>query len=108
MSLYKNKKVVVTGGSGFVGTNMVLELLNRGANVRTSTHKRPMQIQDDRIELLENILDYFVKTEEFHRAKFIKDAIEKCYDILKKSKHVIVDIENILRSNIERKTPLPL
>ena len=55
MSLYKNKKVVVTGGSGFVGTNMVLELLNRGANVRTSTHKRPMQIQDDRIELLENI-----------------------------------------------------
>ena len=55
MSLYKNKKVVVTGGSGFVGTNMILELLNRGANVRTSTHKRPMQIQDDRIELLENI-----------------------------------------------------
>ena len=55
MNLYKNKKVVVTGGSGFVGTNMVLELLNRGANVRTSTHKRPMQIQDDRIELLENI-----------------------------------------------------
>ena len=55
MSLYKNKNVVVTGGSGFVGTNMVLELLNRGANVRTSTHKRPMQIQDDRIELLENI-----------------------------------------------------
>ena len=36
MSLYKNKKVVVTGGSGFVGTNMILELLNRGANVRTS------------------------------------------------------------------------
>ena len=55
MSLYKNKKVVVTGGSGFVGTNMILELLNRGANVRTSIHKRPMQIQDDRIELLENI-----------------------------------------------------
>ena len=55
MSLYKNKKVVVTGGSGFVGTNLALELLNRGANVRTSTHKRPMQIQDDRIELLENI-----------------------------------------------------
>ena len=55
MNLYKNKKVVVTGGSGFVGTNMILELLNRGANVRTSTHKRPMQIQDDRIELLEDI-----------------------------------------------------
>ena len=55
MSLYKNKKVVVTGGSGFIGTNMILELLNRGADVRTSTHKRPLQIQDDRIEVLENI-----------------------------------------------------
>ena len=34
---------------------MILELLDRGHNVRTSTHKRPMQIQDDRIEILENI-----------------------------------------------------
>jgi nucleoside-diphosphate-sugar epimerase len=45
MSLYKNKKVVVTGGSGFVGTNMVLELKNRGANVRTSTHKRKKKMK---------------------------------------------------------------
>ena len=55
MSLYKNKNVVVTGGSGFVGTNMILELLNRGANVRTSTHKRPMQIQDDRLWVREGL-----------------------------------------------------
>ena len=31
MSLYKNKKVVVTGGSGFVGTHFIQELLDRGA-----------------------------------------------------------------------------
>ena len=30
MSLYKNKKVVVTGGSGFVGTHFIQELLDRG------------------------------------------------------------------------------
>ena len=41
MSLYKNKKVVVTGGSGFVGTHFIQELLDRGANVRTSIHKTP-------------------------------------------------------------------
>ena len=55
MSLYKNKKVAVTGGSGFVGTHFIQELLDRGANVRTSIHKTPLKIQDDRIEVLENI-----------------------------------------------------
>ena len=51
----KDKKIVVTGGSGFVGTNFILELLDRGANIKTHTHVRPMQIQDDRIELVEKI-----------------------------------------------------
>ncbi len=30
-------------------------MLNRGAKVKTHIHKRPLQIQDDRIEVLENI-----------------------------------------------------
>ena len=55
MNIYKNKKVVVTGGSGFVGTHFIQELLERGANVRTSIHNNPLKIQDDRIEVLENI-----------------------------------------------------
>ena len=55
MNLYKNKKVVVTGGSGFVGTHFIQELLERGANIRTSIHNNPLKIQDDRIEVLENI-----------------------------------------------------
>jgi len=53
--ILENKKVVVTGGSGFVGTNFILELLKRGAQVRTHTHIRPMEIHDDRIEVIENI-----------------------------------------------------
>ena len=52
---YKDKKVVVTGGSGFVGTNFLLELLERGADVTTHTHIRPMEIEDDRINIIENI-----------------------------------------------------
>ena len=36
---YKGKKVVVTGGSGFVGTHYIKELLDRGAIVKTHTHK---------------------------------------------------------------------
>ena len=52
---YKDKKVVVTGGSGFVGSNFLLELLERGADVTTHTHVRHMEIQDERIKLVKNI-----------------------------------------------------
>ncbi len=52
---YKDKKVVVTGGSGFVGTNFLLELLERGADVTTHTHVRPMEIQDERIKIAKDI-----------------------------------------------------
>ena len=52
---YKDKKVVVTGGSGFVGTNFLLELLKRDADITTHTHIRHMEIEDDRIRVVENI-----------------------------------------------------
>ena len=54
-NFYDGKKVIVTGGSGFVGTHYIQELLSRGALVKTHIHKRPLQIQDDKIEVLENI-----------------------------------------------------
>ena len=54
-NFYKDKKVVVTGGSGFVGTHYIQELLSRGAIVKTHTHNKPLQIQDDRLEVLENV-----------------------------------------------------
>jgi len=47
---YKNKKVLVTGGTGFVGTNLVQALLDAGAFVRIPVHRRSPVINDDRIE----------------------------------------------------------
>lgn len=47
---YHGKKVLVTGGTGFVGTHFVEELLRRGADVRITIHHRPPIIQDPRIE----------------------------------------------------------
>ena len=52
---YKGKKVVVTGGSGFIGSHYLNELVNREADVRTHTHIKPLQISDERIEVLKNI-----------------------------------------------------
>tara|TARA_Y100000591_G_scaffold163561_1_gene141161 strand:+ start:246 stop:1187 length:942 start_codon:yes stop_codon:yes gene_type:complete len=52
---YKDKTIVVTGGSGMIGTHMIKELLKRGADVRTHIHKSPLKIDDDRIEILYDI-----------------------------------------------------
>lgn len=49
---YKDKIVLVTGGTGFVGTHIVQELLKCGARVRVPVHKRPLVIPDERIETI--------------------------------------------------------
>lgn len=50
---YKGKAVLVTGGSGFVGTHIVAELLKEGAKIRVPIHKRPMVINDKGIETID-------------------------------------------------------
>ena len=54
-NFFQDKNIVVTGGSGFVGSHYLVELLNRGAKVKTHTHNKPLQIKDNRIEVIENI-----------------------------------------------------
>ena len=43
-------KVLVTGGTGFIGVNLVLRLLSSGCGVRATLHRHPAVIQDDAIE----------------------------------------------------------
>jgi GDP-L-fucose synthase len=50
MNFYRGKKILVTGGTGFVGTHFVEELLRQGALVRVPIHQRPLIVKDSRIE----------------------------------------------------------
>lgn len=52
---FKDKKVVVTGGSGFLGTHFIEELINREANVKTHIHNSPLQKSFNNITVVDNI-----------------------------------------------------
>lgn len=48
--MFKNKNVLVAGGTGFVGVNLINRLLSLGANVRATIHRKQPVILDERIE----------------------------------------------------------
>ena len=54
MNFFENKKVVVTGGSGFLGSNYIEKLSKLGADIRTHTHIRPLQTPLRGFEVFEN------------------------------------------------------
>ena len=43
--MFANSKVLVCGGAGFIGTNLILKLLDLGADVRATLHKSPSQVK---------------------------------------------------------------
>ncbi|UCE47604.1 MAG: NAD-dependent epimerase/dehydratase family protein [Phycisphaerales bacterium] len=52
-TFYEDKKVLVTGGTGFVGTHIVQELLKHGARVIVPIHNRPLASPDSDVEIVQ-------------------------------------------------------
>lgn len=47
---FKNKKILVAGGAGFVGVNLINQLLNLNANIRATLYQKPAVINNQKIE----------------------------------------------------------
>lgn len=48
--MLKDVKVLVAGGTGFIGVNLIKRLLSLGSKVRATLHNRPAVIQNDAVE----------------------------------------------------------
>lgn len=50
---YQDKKVLVAGGTGLIGSHLIEELLKRGAQVRSTLHAKQPLIRDERVEYVQ-------------------------------------------------------
>ena len=50
MVSFKDRKVLVTGATGLVGSNLIHRLLAEGANIRATLHDREPVVTDDLID----------------------------------------------------------
>lgn len=48
--MFKNANVLVTGGAGFVGVNLIHRLLDLGSNVTATLHTSEAVVRDDRVK----------------------------------------------------------
>ncbi|MHB8279575.1 MAG: NAD-dependent epimerase/dehydratase family protein [Candidatus Humimicrobiaceae bacterium] len=50
--MFRGKNVLITGGSGFIGVNLIKKLLSLGANLRSTVHRKPPVLNDKKIEYI--------------------------------------------------------
>jgi len=88
--MFKGKKVLIVGGAGFVGTNLIIKLLSLGADVRATIHNRKAVVVDDRIEYIQ--------------CELLKK--EDCEKIVTDVEYVFMCAANTSGAAVMEKTPL--
>jgi len=53
IAMVNGSRVLVAGGTGFIGANLIKRLLTEGAHVRSTLHHRPPLIRDERVEYIQ-------------------------------------------------------
>jgi len=89
-NFYKNKNVLVAGGTGFVGINLIKRLLELEANVTATIYKSPVVLTDDRIKYI--IAD-------------LTDSYD-CKKVCKNQDYVFMCAANTSGAAVMEKTPL--
>ena len=73
--MLRGAKVLVAGGTGFIGTNLALRLLSEGSQVRATLHERSVAINNDDVEYVKADLR---SAEECRRAVEGVDYVFMC------------------------------
>jgi nucleoside-diphosphate-sugar epimerase len=58
LNMFNNQKVLVTGGSGMIGRELVKKLLNRGAKVTIADLSEPVDLHES-VEFIKTDLRFF-------------------------------------------------
>jgi GDP-L-fucose synthase len=73
--MFDGKNVLVAGGAGFVGVNLINRLLSLGAHVRATIHKKEPVVRDSRIDYVRCDL---LSTEDCGKAVADMDCVFMC------------------------------
>ena len=88
--MFEGKNILVTGGAGFVGANLIKKLLELNANVKATLHKKDAVIEDNRIEYIRCDLE----------------NKEDCWKVCKGMDYVFLCAANTSGAAVMEKTPL--